>query len=242
MPLESDTLLTCWKCNNHQLSYDASAGLSCPTCGLLLPASAELTSTFQEHQLQSARYLANVDVSRLLGGGVSLSDEERKDVYLRTMYLGLAAFAILYASLSAFFPMQDFRWYALVGLFVASRFADLASTKVGLWMGGVETNPLSDPYDIGRLMLLQVLQVTALVVVSLLVGLANRWFGNGILFVFSLVGFEACFANLAQVFAGPTVVYHTPTVSDVSRKMYAAHVTAIIIVAAIASGVVWIVN
>lgn len=174
---------------------------------------------------------------------IEISDNERKSLYFKTFFMGFIAFAIFYVCLGFIFPLKlaNISWILLIGLFIVSRIADIISTKIGLILGGTETNPSSDPYDIGKLMSLQVVQIFSIIGISFLLGWINPWLQNGILFIFSLVGFEAFFANLGQVFAGPTVIYGTPNSSDMSSRMYTAHVISILLVAAIFSALLWIV-
>lgn len=159
-----------------------------------------------------------------------LSNEERKSFYFKMLFITFVVYSVFFACLSSFFPLNNFSWLLLIGIFIASRIADMVSTVFALSLGATETNPMSDPHDISKLILPQIIQACIVVGASFLLGLISIWLKIGFLFVFSLMGFHAFFANTGQVLSGPA-----SSTSDVSGKFYTAHVISIILVIAIVS-------
>lgn len=223
--------MVCPHCGHRGLEMASSpTGLYCPGCNERVEM-ADVLKNIQENYRPDYQspFGRGSNLIQPLGRQMEIPDDERKSLYFKTFLIGFVAFAIFYTCSSFFFPLKSVPWIFLIGLLVASRIADIISTKIVLALGGVETNPLSDPHDISKLISLQVFQVLISVGISFLLGLINPWLKNGFLIVFSLIGFEAFFANLGQVFAGPL-----SSVSKMSSRLYTAHVISIILVAAIA--------
>jgi len=176
-------------------------------------------------------------------GDQEISTNERSSLCFKTFCIDFVVFTVFYICLNFFFPLKSISWILVIGLFIASRIADTISTKIALSFGWMELNPSLDPYDISKLISHQVTQVFIFVGISFLLGLINPWLKNYFLFVSSLTGFEAFFANLGQTFVAPrlSMTFSEQSISDVYCKFYITHVISIFLVAAITLVVFWMI-
>lgn len=237
----------------------------CPRCRQEIPIMKLLTGAYRnklgvemdlflEKALKAERALKKVERVwqpdyPLLPGAiyrVEPTEEERKSLYHGAFLLDFILFGLLYIGLVFFFPgIKNLPWIVFFGGLVAARIADMVSTSIALGIGAIETNPLSDPDDMSKLIPLQLFQVITLAILSLLLGLVSPWLGKGVLFVFSLTGFGAAVSNILQVIIGQIVLFPVlgvpPSLSSLSPLFYAAHIISFLIVGTITSLTIWVV-
>ena len=68
---------------------------------------------------------------------------------------------------------------------------DILTTFLGLWFGGIETNPLSDPYNITKLIKLHVPHIVIVLILAHFLGKWTPWAGNGVLLWMIMMGIQA---------------------------------------------------
>lgn len=236
----------------------------CPRCGKVITVESLIAAAGEQSIANLAKDLLLVDkVAKYRGElekalrpnysfgndfvyRVEPTEEERKSLYYGAFLLDFILFSLLYIAVAFFFPgIKNLPWIVFLGGLVAARIADMVSTSIALAAGGIETNPLSDPDDISKLIPLQLFQVVGLAIISLLLDLVSPWLGKGVLFVFSLIGFGAAGANMIQVVIGPVVVVPvlgvSPSASSLSPLFYAAHIISFVVVGTVACLTMWII-
>jgi len=76
--------------------------------------------------------------------------------------------------------------------FLASRIVDIFSTVFMLnFKGAIETNPISDPKDISKLLNVHFYHIVYILAFGYFIGLWNPWIGNGFLLMMIMIGFRA---------------------------------------------------
>jgi hypothetical protein len=236
--------ISCPHCGHLGLEISSNSSKTvvfCPGCKEEITDLDVLLNDFQKtsaadlrHTLRGEDLLGQYTSPYSFTPTIEVSDTDRKSMYFSSFFLGLISFTVFYGVLCFFFPLKDIPFLVIVGIFVGSRLADLISTLIGLAMGATETNPMSDPHNISKMIPLQLFQIGILIGISYLLGLISHWLGIGFLFVFSLLGFEAFFANIGQLLGGPVVVNNQGSVAkEMTNRLIGAHIVSIIIVGTI---------
>lgn len=96
-------------------------------------------------------------------------------------------------------PWQTFKFGFLFWGFIIARAVDILTTFFVLGYGAVETNPLSDPYDITRLVRLHVPQIIIVPILAYFLGKWTPWAGNGFLLWMVMMSLRAGLSNVTQL-------------------------------------------
>lgn len=220
--------MTCPYCGHRGLQIVSfPVGLHCPSCDKKVELDDLSKNILQVNYRPDYQnpFGRESNLIQPFGQQMEISDDERKSFYFKSLLISFVVYAILFACLSFFFPLKNIPWGLMIYIFIASRIADIVSTLFALALGATETNPMSDPHNIGGLISLQTIQVFMVVGLSFLLGLINPWLKIGLLFVFSLMGFQAFLANVGQALSGPA-----SGLSEASGRFYTAQVISIILV------------
>lgn len=184
----------------------------------------------EEKRYEEIRRENGIDAN--LFSGPYIDDDDRKSMYSKVFYTGCFSFLAFYIFLCFLFPMYTLPWLTLIIVLIISRLADLTSTLIGLAFGAIETNPLSDPRNISKLLKPQVIQIIVFIGLSFLLGLISPWLRSGILLIYTFMGFEAAFSNLGQIFASSgTYQPGEDPIEIMTKRLLSVHVVAIFIVA-----------
>jgi hypothetical protein len=215
----------CPHCGHQGLEFQSVSppSFTCPGCGKKVTVEELLSKTGGNY------HPIDPNLGQSFGRQIEPTDEERKSAYFKTFFLDFFLFTVFYVVLCFFFPMSSISWLLLIGIMAVSRIADIVSTLIGLALGAVETNPLSDSHNISKLLFLQVFQVLAWVGISSVLGLISPWASHGVLFVLASMGFAAFFANLGQVFTSTPAT----SIEEVGDRLRNGHIVSFIIVAII---------
>lgn len=96
-------------------------------------------------------------------------------------------------------PWQTLTFGFLFVALLVSRFADILSTLFVLAIGGIETNPLSDPHDITKLLRGHGFKILVFLIWAYFLGQWKPWLGNGLLLCLTMGGFRAALSNITQI-------------------------------------------
>lgn len=144
--------------------------------------------------------LPGVILSPSMYNSLEPDDDDRKGMYWGSFTIASAIIiGFLWAAGTILeIPWQTFGFGFLFLGFIVARAVDILTTFLGLWFGGIETNPLSDPYDITRLVKLHVPQIVIVLISAYFLGKWTPWAGNGVLLWMIMMGIRAGLSNVTQ--------------------------------------------
>lgn len=165
-------------------------------------------------------------------GSAEPDEGERKALYYLSFAISLAIFASFLAITGVY---MDIAWHTIgfgimCWVFIASRAVDILTTIFVIGKGAIETNPLSDPHDISRLLKAHGFQILLVIGIGYALCCWNIWIGKGLMLSISLLGFRAGLSNVTQMLHKLLL----PTsVEEVKRLFYInAFICSVIICAA----------
>lgn len=128
-------------------------------------------------------------------------EDERKALYWGSFGIS-AVITLIFLWLSSQWGLrwECFTFSFLFWTLVISRVSDIVSTLIMMnKFGGVETNPLSDPHDIGDLIKANVPQTIYICIISYFINGLSPYLGNGLMLLMALSGFRAAISNFTQI-------------------------------------------
>jgi hypothetical protein len=149
-----------------------------------------------------------------------LNEEERKFLYWGSVIVS-SIIIIGFLAVSATFwkiPWQTLIFSFLLWAFLISRGADLLTTFISLSIGGIETNPFSDPHDISKFLRVHGFQILFVLVLGYFLGQWNSWLGNGLLLWATIMGFRAALSNITDIFIFRIIFL--PTSGEVRKALF----------------------